>query len=639
MRLFNRSLLLLCLVVCYAGMLPAAAYAQQAPPVSLEVRAGYDGAGQYRVGHWFPVTIVATNNGADLRGVVEWRFPNDNSGRFRYTIDLPRGARKQLLLPIVTNDTVRSAELHFVAGSTELLRQNVRLNPITSDQFGIGVISNNQTLLNSLIGLQTGNGFGTTVSHIDPGQIPGDANLLAGLDVIFIHDLATGNLSAAQLSAIELWVRMGGQLVVGGGPLVDQTSAGLADLLPVILGALSPDVSTATLGQLARRNDITQAVPTLTANSVNLKPEGRALDAGSLLTSRNLGAGQVVFAAFDLDVLRPWSGEPDLWSRVIHSKDRVLVGYNYRWRNENLLRDVLQLPALSLPSPGLLLLLIVIYILVIGPVNFLLLRRLRRVELAWITTPLLVVVFLGATYGASFVLRGNRPQISQLTIVQGFEKQPKGQATGFVGMFSPQRRSYNLGFASTALVTPGTFEGFQFLGIMIDLDDSSTSLRDLLIDVSALRTLIVEQPEVEIPAVTSELQITQSRISGSVRNDSNMMLRDALIVSGAASLPIGDLAPGANVASIDLNSTLLNFPDQTFITTDGLFNRERVLNSLFGYDRFNVSGPTFNGEKGIPDTEGVYLLAWSDQPGLPISVNGDSNVQRGETLYMIRLDT
>jgi hypothetical protein len=63
-----------------------------------------------------------------------------------------------------------------------------------------------------------------------------------------------------------------------------------------------------------------------------------------------------------------------------------------------------------------------------------------------------------------------------------------------------------------------------------------------------------------------------------------------------------------------------------------------VLYSLFGYDRFSLGGPTFQGEKGFPETDGVYLLGWADGSLIETQIDGEVSRQQGETLYIIRLD-
>jgi hypothetical protein len=618
-----------------AGVVRAA----QQSPVTLDVRAGYDGNGQYHVTHWFPVQVTVANDGGDLRGTIEWRFPGDSDPAFRYDVDLPRGSRKQVMLPVVTNTSAHLAELRLLVNGQLLISRNVRLDPIDTNEIAVGVVSSDQTLLNSLSSAQLANSFTTVLSRLSPDLLPDDAMLLEGLDVIVVHDIATATLSASQRSALDRWVRLGGTLLVSGGPDAGRVAGGLADLLPVELGSdMRANVPVDSIERIAGHSGLGDLLQGITANQIRLRPDARAIDQSNLITKHDVGAGRVIFAAFDIAALRAWPGEPQLWSPILAIENRMQLGTSFRGRSENLVRDTLQLAALSLPSPAILLLLIVIYIVVIGPANFLVLRRMRRVDLAWVTTPILVAIFLVLAYGASFVLRGTRPQVSQLALVQGFEGVPGGQATVFVSVFSPQRRTYTLGFAPDALVSPGTFESFQFSTVPVSLSDSAVTVPDLLIDVSSLRTLLVEQPVVDVPAVQSQIVRDTSQFSGTVQNTSGETLHNALIVVGDAVQILGDVGPGVNV-EVKLPLNLQAFPGQVDTPSSGLFNQQQVLSSLFSYDRFTFGGPTFQGHQGLPERDAAYLLAWRDQPAIDVAVDGDGHLQQGMTLYLIRLNT
>jgi hypothetical protein len=629
---------LLALAALLATVVPAPARAQDQPPVSLEIQAGYDDDGSYRVGHWFPVTIVAANDGPDVSGALEWRFPGEEGATFRYALDLPRGARKRITLPVVTSETHGSAALSLVAGGAQLLRQPVRLDPIGASEVTVGVLSSDPTLLNSLRAVVQPDGRTTAVTHLDPARLPDSAALLAGLDTLFVHDVATADLSDAQREALALWTRLGGDLIVGGGPGAERTAPGLAALLPVEVGQLRSGIPAGSLAGLAQTGANAGEPPALTASDVTLREGATSLDGAGLLAARDEGAGRVIFAAFDLTALRAWAGEADLWGAIIRAESKMQMGQSFRLRSENILRESLQIEALRLPSTAVLLLLMLVYIVVIGPVNFLLLRRAGRVELAWVTTPLLVVAFLGAAYGASFALRGTSPQISQLTIVQGFEGAERGQSTAFLGVYSPQRRSYELSFDPAVLVTPATFEGFSFRSTPVTGGDVATTVQDLLIDVSSLRTLIVEQQAEVAPAVASTLRVEQQRAVGEIALTGGPALRNVVVVWGDSAQELGELRPGDG-AQVDFDLMQSNFPDLLQLPGDGMFNRERVMYSLFGYDRFTPGGPAFQGERGIPERDAFYLVGWADGAGVGTTIDGDGGRQQGETLYIIRLDS
>ncbi len=626
-------LLLFSLTLCI--LLPVGSLAAQTnPALTLDMQVGYDGMGQYHVGHWFPVRMVIANDGGDLRGSLEWTFTGDREPSFRYLIDLPRGARKEVLLPVVTNGYQRTAEVNLVVDGNSRLSQSVRLTPVDTGAVLVGVLSSDLTLLNSLSSVELVPGYPTYLSHMPDALVPEDAMLFDGLDVIVLHDTL---LHERQETALERWVELGGILLVGGGPDATQIGATLDALLPVTLGAdLRSGVGVESLERLAGVRGLSSVLPGVTANQVEVRPGALSLDAEHLMTKVDRGRGQVIFCAFDLSVLRVWSDEAQLWERILTPNTRMQVGFSFRSRGDNLLRQSLQLEALNLPSPLLILMLIGGYILIIGPINFLVLRRMRRIDLAWITTPALVAIFLVGTYAVSFVLRGTQPQVVQLAIVQSQEGEAGGQATAFVGLFSPQRRSYDLTFAPQSFVSPGSFESYSFNLLPINVGEEGVHIPDLLVDVSSLRTMLVEQHIAEAPAVSSEIEQTAGQVRASITNLSGETLYAAQIVHEGTAEDVGDLASGQSVDAV-LSSNLQNFPDYGNTDPDWIVDRYQILSNLFGYDRFSFGGPNWSGNQGIPDPDGIYLVAWSMAPALEVAVNGDASIQQGMTLHLIRL--
>jgi hypothetical protein len=624
------------LSICAVLIMAAPAAAQQPPPVALSIQAGYGEV--YRIGHWFPVTFEVANDGPDIQATIEWRFADSEEIGFQRELDLPRGARKRLTLHLVSGDFARSAEVRLLSGQTELLKQRVALEPVDSGQFMIGVLSSDPTLLNSLESMQLDQVSSVTVTHIDPSLLPEEALVLNGLDAIFIHDVATADLSPGQRAALELWVRLGGQLVVSGGVSAERSTVGLADLLPAEVGQLQAAGSIEALQRIARRNDLVTVVPNTTLSQATPRPGAQAIDAAGLIIADELGAGRVLFTSFDLSALRPWVGEPDLYQRLLRAESRLDPGYAYRLRSDNLLRSTLQLPGLRFPSSLVLLGLVLAYIVLIGPVNFIVLRRMRRPDLAWVTVPAIVLICLLGTYGVSFLLRGTQPQVLQLTIAQGYEGQPRGTAAAFIGLFSPQRRDYSLSFTDDALISSRFFDGLPTAGATVHTTDSAVEVRDLLVDVSSLRTLIVEKPVDNIPAVSSQLQRSPDRVDGTFTYQGSVALEDAMIVYGDSVAPLGQLAPG-QTEQVSLAAGLNNFPDGSIGNEQQIFNRGQVLTNLFDFDRFSFNGPQFDGTRGMPERDAVYLLGWVDTALLPVQLNGGGASQEGSLLYIIRLNS
>jgi hypothetical protein len=627
---------MLALVLLGQAAWPAGSFAQADPsPITLAVRAGYDGG--YRLGEWFVVAVEVANDGPDVSGVLEWSFPGQPEEQtFQRAIELPRGARKRVLIDVFANSFARNGLVRVLSGATELAAQPVNLESFDESVFLIGVVSSDPALLNSLDALQLSGFTNTRVRHIGAAELPEAAAELRGINTLFLHDPDSAAMSPAQREAIALWVGQGGQLVVSGGVAAQKAAAGLTDLLPVQSIGAPAQADLAPLAQLAgvsvpppAGGTVTQAQPRPTAEQL---PPG-----AGLIYRWSYGSGTVVFSGFDIGSLRGWAGEGALWAQLLPRPATLIAGAGAALNQFNLLdRGVLKLPSLDLPSTLTIMLFLLLYVLVLGPLNYVVLRRMRRLELAWVTIPVIVLVFAAGLYVVGRTLRGGQPQFNQVAVVQGVEGQPRGGATAFIGLFSPSRASYALGFPAATLVSSGASR--SFLGNRLETivaDEAGARSVNLLADVASLSTFVTEAP-IDLPlSVQSNLAVSGNGLSGEIRNTGSTTLEDVAIVRGDTFARLGTLAPGAN-QQIGGNSMRPNFPNALALPDTNVFDRQAMMNLLFDRDAIRQRNP---GLPAAAAAEGVYLLAWVSQPTISVGVNGQAATQNGLTLYVIRLRT
>ncbi len=597
MKHYAFVVLFLGIVTTLLGASPAVA--QNQPAITIDVQAGYDGA--YRLGDWLPVVVTVANDGPDVRGVLEWRFAgHPDEAAFQRAIDLPRGSRKRVTIAVFARDLVRSGQVRLLGNGRALAEQSEPLEAVDEGRFLSGVLSSDPALLNSLNSLALSGAGGATVRHLDAALLPENTAALRGVDALFLHDVDSSALTPAQHDTLALWVQLGGQLVISGGANGQRTAAAVADLLPVeVTGGIA-------LGDLAPLGDFAGTEPpqrTLALSEVRPREGAESLPPGAGLVFRwKRGAGMVIFTTFDLAVLRGWNGEPRLWGRLLEPVEILAPGVAARQRRFNLLQAALRLPSLGLPSAGVLLLFLLIYIFVIGPLNYLVLRRLRRLEWAWLTVPTGVLLFAGGLYVVGFGLRGGQSQVDQVAIVQSSEGQSRGFVTAFAGLFSPRRANYALAFPADMLVSESqTWNDLSGQIATVLQTDAGAEVPEVLVDVGSVRTL----------------------------------LEDATIVRGTAFQWLGTIAAGAS-QSIAVSGAG-NFPWAIPLPRTGLFDRQQLLTSLF-QDRSVRFGNPNNPNNPMIDEHGVYLLAWSSTPGVVVRVDGQEAAQDGLTLYIIRLD-
>jgi hypothetical protein len=464
--------------------------------------------------------------------------------------------------------------------------------------------------------------------------IPEQTAALRGLNVLFLHDIDSGTLSKEQRAALELWVRLGGQLVVSGGLNGQKTACGLADLLPADVGSAIVQGDLTALARLAGVSVLPQ--PALAPLS-DARPRVGA-DAlpggGGLLYRWRVGNGTVTLGAFDLATLRGWAGEVALWGKLLTPSVSVSLGMTAHLSPANVMQGVLQLPGQELPSTASLFLFLLMYVLVIGPLNYIVLRRWRRLEWAWISIPLIVFLFAGGLYIVGYRLRGNMMQLDQVAVVQGDEGQTRGFATAFVNLFSPRRTTVTLAFPAEGLVSE-MGSGSELPASPALSNDMGVMVPGVLLDVAASRTFVAETAR-DIPVrIQSSVHDNGSSVGGEVQNMGSSSLEDVLIVHNGAFQSLGTLVPGV-VGHVMLDYSTPNFPGAVKLTETGRYNRQQVLHMLFSSNATSALYGASPNESMI-DPKGTYLLAWLNEPSVPIQIDGQVLPPNGVTLFVIRL--
>ncbi len=183
---------------------------------------------------------------------------------------------------------------------------------------------------------------------------------------------------------------------------------------------------------------------------------------------RPIGAGRVILLGTDLAVeeFRGWEGSPPLWSRLMPTgalfEAAFGVGMPDRDQTAGSMSQALNtIPALEVPPAELLLAVIVGYILLIGPVSYLVLRRLDRRELAWITAPVLVLVFSACSYGIGVSLKGSDVIVNQIAVVRSSTAGSTASVETYAGVFSPSDTSLDVLVEADALMGRMRSAGFD----------------------------------------------------------------------------------------------------------------------------------------------------------------------------------
>jgi hypothetical protein len=182
-----------------------------------------------------------------------------------------------------------------------------------------------------------------------------------------------------------------------------------------------------------------------------------------LVVQSSYGLGRVTVVGIDpeLPPFTRWKSQGAFWERLLRDSGPGYVemkatnGGGFGSSNENvtadaayqLQRHVLEnFDGVPVISFGWVALFIFVYILIVGPLDYLFLKKVvKRLELTWVTFPLVVLIVSAAAYFSASALKGDEQKINKVDLVDYDLRTKTVQGTSWFSIFSPQVQNYTLG--------------------------------------------------------------------------------------------------------------------------------------------------------------------------------------------------
>jgi hypothetical protein len=201
---------------------------------------------------------------------------------------------------------------------------------------------------------------------------------------------------------------------------------------------------------------------------------------------------------------------------------------------------------IGLPAPAWVVLFLLGYVTVVGPGQYLLLRRFDRREWAWIGFPLLALGAAGLMVGGAFWLRGPELRLAAISIVRVAEDTRTAPADTYLGLVAPTRGSYDLALMDGLVPRPlGDAGGARTpTTIVPGVGGAPTELPELRFEGRVPRALQLRSLVPAPTPILSTLKTTNGRLEGTIRNVGPDRLEDAILIAAGEAIGLGDLAPG-----------------------------------------------------------------------------------------------
>jgi len=615
-----------------------------ANPIQISVQTGYHN--NFKLGQWMPVAVDITNNGPALDGRLEIQVDSALGAKgggpggtaiYEVPISLAGGATKHFRT-FVTEDFSVPIAVRLIRDNKTIASRQVTPANLTS--LLVGVLSDRASALDELAAARPG-GFTPGIAHLAAADLPDSGLVLRAFDMIAIDDFATDTLTGAQRTALTDYVTAGGSLLLGTGGSWRKTLAGLQS------GIVPMDVTGSTIlaapASLAGVRGL--EVATGTPNGIAWMSEAKQ----PLLIEKQLGEGIVTLATFDWNqgAIAAWSGESTLLRQVFvrstfgfgAAQTIFGVGGNgaisASQRGTNLTQALSNLPSLNLPAWWLIGSLILVYVLLVGPVNYVVLRAMNRRALAWITVPAIAIVAAGGAYGTGLITKGTSVQANELSIIHVESGWDRAYQEAYTGILAPTRGDYQVGVAGgRTMISPLYSYGNPFIDPnqgLLRIDTANDAITMPGMSAFTLRGFASESVALA-PRVEATATVAGGKLVGTVRNASTTLFSDGVLLAGNSFQKFGALAPGAS-ATFSLQPSFANpangppayqaiyansyscCPPQPQSSSDAEREAEikfYVLNML-----------PVNGFKGIVLSSAPTVLLWTKQSFQDITVNGN----------------
>lgn len=560
-----------------------AVVAQTTTAIDIQARVGF--ANTYAVAHLTPVVLTVVGDTVDRDVRLEWAVTADRGTvvTWYHDLTLPARSSKQVSFTTVMPGYARSIVAR-VRDAQGILRSTIINAEPASDLLNV-VVADDSNLLADLNQSPTPAGLLPVVRTIPPQELPDDIAALHGIYTLFVDN--PSQLTPAQSAAIRTWIPLGGRVVFGGelppawqdvaAISIDRNTQVASSQLP----ATWPKDSTVP-GAQARAN----AVPVR-------EREG-------LWWRRSIGRGDVFHAALPLAAVRGWSEQAWYWQPVTEPSYPLSLSaaaFPAGASGSDVLINGLVIPAFTQLSPLSVFVIVVIYIIVIAPLTYVILKRRGTLDLAWVTIPITALIVTLMLIVGNRILRGDTTLLYGLTVVHQDDQATTAVATNTIAVYTPVRQRFTVqNPAATSFVqlaTPNT--------IAVAQTNPTTHSAEYTSDVGDINYFMGIAP------VPPPLQITHTltRDAAALTGDMTirgMSLQDVVVVYDMYSQHIGAVTPDVPVSIRIDPSQNAQFPCDEVDDNTAIFNLQRIYTQ--------IAGPC--GAVSALPNDRVTVYAWSD---------------------------
>lgn len=419
----------------------------------------------------YDIQVNIENLGADWEGTARLKVDEEyrSSAAYDTMISLPQGSKKQFVVKVPVDsmedtDGTVMVTLLDKKGNKAAEAEFKRLLTGEGDYLFLGILSDEYSALTYLdMGGEElyfyGDDYPIKIEEIQQGSL---VDVLDSLDILVIDTYNTEILTEDELNALELWNYDGGVLLIGTGAYAEDTLKGFEDrYLEISCG----QVHAAGEADFYMHSDyMNWSLLSLAELRDEYNQYNQQYFSGVM--TRSVGDGAVAVVPYALTELVTMDDSFydgfDQESFVMNLLDESCndasarysgyLGYSYS-NNAYALRNLLGMIGNS-NNPmqfGILKVIVVLYVIFVGPVLYLILRVMKKRELYWVAVPLTALMGIMLIF---FAGRGFEVVDTRVYSVTTQNLSNKGESKTFLYCYDASHEEWDLKLA----------DGFDYVG-------------------------------------------------------------------------------------------------------------------------------------------------------------------------------
>jgi hypothetical protein len=438
---------------------PHAASAEPPDGITIDVEVGYNGYVALASVNPVIVDLDNSSESTNLSGEIALSY---NGIEYVSQLELPAPSRKRLYLyfpcdswPPVLQLIVRTRAYSETFDLSRLYRPmeagDVSAVVLTRQSGSLGVLNQVTvaTLERDLYRDRTAvvDSGKVYVAYFDIDEIDLNPKFFSRAQTIIVGDIDYEQVESELAETLKAAAAGGSSVVFSLGLNGAGLAASpLAELCPLIV---NNTMQTTDLGAFGTNYgiDASAAPATLAVGGLRRGAVGEAWAGQTpVVASMNYGGGKVTALAFDY-AAAPFKQNPALAQLLVDNTLQIShsAGVRDSFLHPNAVSQVLKGLTEAKPiSPAFVLLFLLLYIVLVGPANFLVLRRMKRRTLVWATIPVIIIAFAWFGLNTGYLTRGSDNVVAAFQELHVYPRSDYAPYQNLMLVFTAVRTNYTL---------------------------------------------------------------------------------------------------------------------------------------------------------------------------------------------------